>query len=163
MTLPIVGATIIFQEARLTAWHSPTHAIATYQLFIRHLPTPSHDCPHSFATWKQTVWPGKRRSIHWMQKRPSCVVRLWNLCHFCIYSHLSASVLTSLWFTHRCVVNCYYEARPGNSNILSQIIDISYHKCKFGIIVECFLFINFKCTFMHFSTQASMEIDMYRN
>jgi hypothetical protein len=29
-----------------------------------------------------------------------------------------------LWFAGRCAVNCFYEARPENSKILSQILDI---------------------------------------
>jgi hypothetical protein len=55
-TLPIIGANIIFQEARLTVQHSPTWATATYQLFITWLPVPSQDCRHSFATWKQIIY-----------------------------------------------------------------------------------------------------------
>jgi hypothetical protein len=56
ITLPIIGANIIFQEAQLTVQHSPTHATATYQLLIRWLLVPSHNCPHSFAIWKPIIY-----------------------------------------------------------------------------------------------------------
>jgi hypothetical protein len=35
--------------------------------------------------------------------------------------------------------------------------------CKFRIIAECFLFLNFKRTLMYFSAQASVKIDTYSN
>jgi hypothetical protein len=33
--------------------------------------------------------------------------------------------------------------------------------CKFRIIIECFLFLNFEYNLMYFPAQACMEIDKY--
>jgi hypothetical protein len=78
-------------------------------------------------TWKQIVY-GLDSSVALAECKNdlSAPPAFWDLRHFCMYNHLRVGVQTALWFTHRCVVNRFYEARPGNSNILSQIIDISY-------------------------------------
>jgi hypothetical protein len=47
------------------------------------------------------------------------------------------------------------------SHILLCVNILSYHICKFKILVEYYFFLNFNCKLLYFSAQASMEIDKY--
>jgi hypothetical protein len=129
---------------------------AVYQATSSPIPwLPTLVCCMKANSWWTVEWC----SIRWMQERPNCAIQLWDVCHFCIMT-AKRPVLGTQCDLHTALYSIY-KVRPGNSKILAQIIDISYHTCKFRIIVECFLFLNFKCNLMCFSAQACMEISKY--
>jgi hypothetical protein len=138
MTLPIICANIIFQQTQLTARHSPTRATATYELFIRQLSVPFHDCPPFFTTWKQIVYDLENGGPF-----TKCNNDLTVPPGFETYATFTFNTTRESVFWAHCGLHSDMlwttstKSGQGHSKILSQIIDISYHMCKFRITVDC--------------------------